>query len=344
MCRWGPLSIARAAAKSGLRPTVDEMSASALDGALLSPGTDFRYEDLVEAMRTAAGARRHFRRLQSGGTNVLLGGHAAVCEMLEEAGAMCAGTPPPSSLGSIPTFSFLHAPGCMCGQRSRALFGCVWREVGPKPSSVHIWRVILYRFRGWWWICRSTSGIVRAVMSRVLIGVVPALTLLGVSSDAVRRAGPRLQLPARRAARHADGSQPPARPRPICSRSAGERELADVIFQFGEERILRRIARAIVDAAARSADRHDRTLAAIVAARRAAARLPAHRSGDAHVPGAAHLGQPRARRARRVPRDGGARGCAPARGWPSSRFTRSRTGSSSTRSARSQQRRRALRC
>ena len=42
-------------------------------------------------------------------------------------------------------------------------------------------------------------------------------------------------------------------------------------------------------------------LAADRPARGAAPRAPADRSGDAHVPGAAHLGEPRARRARRVP-------------------------------------------
>ena len=57
--------------------------------------------------------------------------------------------------------------------------------------------------------------------------------------------------------------------------------------------------------------------------------------GDAHVPGAADLGQPRARRARALPAGGRAVGCSAARGWPSSRSTRSRIGSSSTRSARS---------
>ena len=63
------------------------------------------------------------------------------------------------------------------------------------------------------------------------------------------------------------------------------------------------------------------------APRGADARLPADRSGDAHVPGAADLGQPRARGARRVP--GGRRrgGCWPARGSRSSRSTRSRTAS-----------------
>ena len=69
--------------------------------------------------------------------------------------------------------------------------------------------------------------------------------------DAVRRRGPRLQLPARRAARHAHGSDAGADARPICSRDVDEHELADVIFQFGEERFSRRIARAIVDGAAR---------------------------------------------------------------------------------------------
>ena len=64
-----------------------------------------------------------------------------------------------------------------------------------------------------------------------------------------------------------------------------------------------------------------------------AARSLADRSGDADVSGAADLGEPRARRARRVPDRGGAAARAPGAGWSSSRFTRSRIGSSSTRSA-----------
>ena len=62
--------------------------------------------------------------------------------------------------------------------------------------------------------------------------------------------------------------------------------------------------------------------------------LSAHRSGDAHVSGAADLGQPRAGGARRVSRGRVAAACAPARGSRSSRFIRSRIASSSTRSGR----------
>ncbi len=79
-----------------------------------------------------------------------------------------------------------------------------------------------------------------------------------------------------------------------------ERDLADAIYQFGEERFSRRIARADRRSASRDADRHHRTAGGDRPPRRAAPRLPAHRSGDAHVSGAAHLGQPRARRSRSV--------------------------------------------
>ena len=94
-----------------------------------------------------------------------------------------------------------------------------------------------------------------------------------------------------------------------------ESELADAIFQYGEERFSRRIARAIVEARRAAPIATTGQLAAIV--RRAVPRrgLPADRSGDADVPGAAHLGEPRARRARRVSRGGRRGGCAPARGW-----------------------------
>ena len=98
-------------------------------------------------------------------------------------------------------------------------------------------------------------------------------------------------------------------------RDVDEEELADVIFQFGEERYSRRVARAIVTA--RRARRLTTTGAAgrDRAARDSAARLSADRSGDADLPGAAHLGQPRARRARRVSRAGGRAPAGRARGW-----------------------------
>ena len=69
---------------------------------------------------------------------------------------------------------------------------------------------------------------------------------LGVSSMQLDARGPRLQLPARRAARHAHGPERRRRPPPTCSRDVGEEDLANVIFQYGEERFSRRIARAIV--------------------------------------------------------------------------------------------------
>ena len=66
--------------------------------------------------------------------------------------------------------------------------------------------------------------------------------------DAARRAGPRLQLPAGRAARHADGYDRAVQPRPRCWQPSTRRTLADVIYEFGEERHARRVARAIVAA------------------------------------------------------------------------------------------------
>ena len=57
------------------------------------------------------------------------------------------------------------------------------------------------------------------------------------------------------------------RPRPTWSPRVDERELADAIYQFGEERYSRRIARAIVEARARRADRDDRTAGGDRAAR-----------------------------------------------------------------------------
>ena len=84
-------------------------------------------------------------------------------------------------------------------------------------------------------------------------------------------------------------------------------ELADVIFRFGEERHSRRIARAIVQARAARRSRRPASWRPSCGAR-CRARLSADRSGDAHVSGAADLGEPRARRSRslsaRTPRGG----------------------------------------
>ena len=96
---------------------------------------------------------------------------------------------------------------------------------------------------------------------------------------------------------------------------SSERDLADAIFKYGEERFSRRIARSIVEA------RHDAPIATTgrLAVDRPAVgpapRLHADRSRDAYVPGAAHLGEPRARGPRPLHRDG--RAAAPdwPRGW-----------------------------
>ena len=76
-----------------------------------------------------------------------------------------------------------------------------------------------------------------------------------------------------------------------------ERELADVLFEFGEERASRRIARAIVAARARGADHHDGA-AGGDHPRRVAAGPLRHRSRDAQLPGAAHPGERRTGRDR----------------------------------------------
>ena len=83
----------------------------------------------------------------------------------------------------------------------------------------------------------------------------------------------------------------------LADRLAGvdETTLADVIWRFGEERRSRRVARAIL--AARDRGELDTTLALAVggAARRRRRRVAADRPGDAHVSGAADLGERRAR-------------------------------------------------
>ncbi len=115
---------------------------------------------------------------------------------------------------------------------------------------------------------------------------------------------------------------------------ADEVDLADVIFRYGEERFSRRIARAHRRGPARRADCHDRPAGRHRPSRDSAQGLPAHRSGDPHVSGAANLGQSRAGRSRRVSRRCVAPAAAPARGSRSSPFIRSRIGSSSTPSGR----------
>ena len=81
-----------------------------------------------------------------------------------------------------------------------------------------------------------------------------------------------------------------------------ERELADAIFQYGEERHSRRVARAIVRARRESPVA---TTGRLASDRQAGHPLPgkaSHRSGDAHVPGPADLGQSGARGSRSFPR------------------------------------------
>ncbi len=83
--------------------------------------------------------------------------------------------------------------------------------------------------------------------------------------------------------------------------AADERTLADVIYEFGEERHARRVARAIVEARPDTPHRDDGPAGGRRPAGGPAQGLLADRSGDADVPGDPHLGESRARGARRVP-------------------------------------------
>ncbi len=78
-----------------------------------------------------------------------------------------------------------------------------------------------------------------------------------------------------------------------------ERDLADVIYEYGEEPASRRIARAIVREREREPIRTTTRLADVVRARRAPLAPPRPAPGDAHLPGAAHPHEPRARPAAR---------------------------------------------
>ena len=138
-----------------------------------------------------------------------------------------------------------------------------------------------------------------------------------------------------------------------------ERELADLLFELGEERASRRIARAIVAARAEAPIVTTARLAAHHP-RRAAAGSLRHRSRDPQLPGAAHPGERRTRRdragagagqpaagARRSP----GRGVVPFAGGPHrqalhGRCGRPRAGAVAPRSARAcrRVRRRASAC
>ena len=80
------------------------------------------------------------------------------------------------------------------------------------------------------------------------------------------------------------------------SRRSTRRQLTRLLRQYGEEPDARRIARAIVEARARRPSRPATQLAEVVVGSRLAPPADGRRpSRDAHVPGAAHRGQPRTR-------------------------------------------------
>ena len=106
-----------------------------------------------------------------------------------------------------------------------------------------------------------------------------------------------------------------ARRRPTCWPPPTNETLADVIYEFGEERHARRVARAIVEARPDAAHRDDGAAGGHRPAGDSAQGLLADRSGDADVSGDPHLGEPRARGARRLPRRARPSGSRPAGGW-----------------------------
>ena len=117
-------------------------------------------------------------------------------------------------------------------------------------------------------------------------------------------------------------------PRPISSRAATERRARRHDLPLRRRAVLAaHRARDGRDAPRNAGRPPRRSSPRSCAALDSAARLHAHRSGDADLSSAPDLGQPRARRPRSLSRGGRARGCAPARGSPSSRFIRSRIGS-----------------
>ena len=95
-----------------------------------------------------------------------------------------------------------------------------------------------------------------------------------------------------------------------------ERELADLLFTYGEEPASRRIARAIVRRREVAPFRTTTDLARVVAGAAGAAREWRRRAPrDAHLPGPAHRRQRRAGRPRGGPPGGRGRPSRPAGAW-----------------------------
>ncbi len=123
--------------------------------------------------------------------------------------------------------------------------------------------------------------------------------------DAIRRAGPRLQLSTRRASRHAHGSQRGRHGRAVdCPRRRARAGGHDLRLRRGAFLAAHRTRHR--RRAPGRPDRHDAQTRDDSSSGDPKPRLPADRSGDADVPGHPHLGQPRTRRARSVSRGDGA--------------------------------------
>ncbi len=177
--------------------------------------------------------------------------------------------------------------------------------------------------------CAPTSATPRASSARSGIEAVDgALVDLGVSSPQLDEAGARLLLLPPGPPRHAD-VRARARRSPSSSSAPTSASSRASSAEYGEEPFARPVARAIK----RAVEREGRgtstppRLAEIVARRHPAPRLAAqHPPRHPHLPGAAHRGERRARRARGLARQP-ARGCSRgAAAPPPSASTRSRTG------------------
>ena len=112
--------------------------------------------------------------------------------------------------------------------------------------------------------------------------------------DAARPGRPRLLVPPRRSARHADGADGADAP-PMSSRAPPKPISPTSSIIFGEERHSRRVARAIVADAQGDAD-HDHARARRYRRQGGAVEARRNPSGDADVSGPAHFRQRRARR------------------------------------------------
>ena len=153
--------------------------------------------------------------------------------------------------------------GCRPGDWHRS------RRAGDRAGAARDWRTWADRVE---LVHDAHERIGDVLAARGVPRVDGVLADLGVSSMQLDRRGSRIQLSTGRTARHADGPVARRRRSPRSWPRSTKRALADVIWQYGEERRSRRVARLIVEAR----DRGGLTDTAALAVSRAARRRGGH--------------------------------------------------------------------